>query len=179
MAGFVHLSCEYLHQFNVRNNKPTMRIKLIPLAVTAAFALTGCQSRVIFMTHTSMGLDVSGTASYPNKVSLSHHRYEAAVIPRKLNGEAHSVFGGLDADMTFFNGHAIQQTFATGEAAKLATRGPGENLPPTRKTDTKSLIFYTGTTYGLLLTAGEKQMSPNLLMGYRRLEASVIPTPDP
>lgn len=156
-------------------------MKFTPLLVLAAVGLlgTGCKSRVVFMTQTSLGLDVSGTANYPNKVSLSFDRYEAAIIPRKTNGEAHSVFGGLDADMTFFHGHAIKQTFATGEAAKLATGAPRDGLAGTRKRDKDSLLFFTGTTYGLLLTAGEKQMSPNMLVGYRRTEASVIPIPDP
>src|SRR5688572_17964276 len=95
-------------------------------AITVSFAAalclaTGCKSRVVFTTQTSFGLDVSGTAQLPNKVSFSYNRFEAAIVPRKTNGEAHSVYGGLDADMKFFGGHTIKQTFATGKAAMLAT----------------------------------------------------------
>jgi hypothetical protein len=156
-----------------------MKMKLIPLATAALLLLTGCKSRVLFMTQTSLGLDVSGTANYPNKVSVSHDRYEVAIIPRKTNGEAHSVFGGLDADMTFFDGHTIKQTFATGEAAKLATGAAYEPPNGTANRGKEALLFYTGTSYGLVLSAGEQQMAPNLLMGYRRTEASIIPVPDP
>lgn len=151
------------------------------LSVLAAVALTaGCKSnRLVFVTQSSIGMDVSGTAQMPNKVSFSYDRYEAAIVPRKSDGEAHSVFGGMDADMTWYGSHAIKQTFATGEAAKIATMADSEKLAPTKVTNTAALIFLTATTYGLNLSAGEQSMPPNLLLGYRRTEAAVIPTPDP
>ena len=158
-------------------------MKLTPLLClgTAALLLSGCKSRVVFATHSSIGLDASGTAEFPNRVSFSFYRYEAAIVPRKTDGQAHSVYGGLDADVTWFSGHTIKQTFATGEAAKLATseglRGSAAVASSVNKE--APLIFFTGTTYGLLLSAGEKEMSPNLLLGYRRSEVAVIPVPDP
>lgn len=156
--------------------KKTARLLLAAIAGLAV----GCQSnRVVFVTQSSIGMDVSGTATLPNRVSLSFDRYEAAIVPRKTNGEAHSVFGGMEADMTWFSGHAIKQTFATGEAAKLATGGAEENLGSTSMKDKASLIFLTATTYGLNLSAGEQSMPANFLLGYRRTEAAVIPTPDP
>ncbi|HEU5125894.1 MAG TPA: hypothetical protein VFW05_17720 [Verrucomicrobiae bacterium] len=155
-------------------------MKFIPPIACAAMFLTGCcQNRVVFTTHSSLGLDVSGTAEFPNRVSFSSDRYEAAIVPRKTNGESHSVYGGMDADMTWFSGHAIRQTFATGEAAKLATGGDTEPLLPTASASKAPLIFYTGTTYGLNISAGEQSMPPNLLLGYRRTEATIIPIPDP
>ncbi len=144
-----------------------------------ALVLAGCAKPVVFSTQTSIGLDVSGTAQYPNKVSFSYNRQEAALVPRQSNGEAHSVFGGLDSDISFWKGSVIKQTFATGEAAKIATgAGDGQHRASTN-TATDSLVFFTGTTFGLHLTTGESQMSPNLLMGYRRAEAAYIPVPDP
>jgi len=157
--------------------KTTLRL-LLPL-LAAAIATTGCKSRLIFATHSSIGLDVSGTAELPNKVSFSFSRYEAAIVPRKTSGEAHSVYGGMDADVTWFHGHAIRQTFATGDAAKLATGGQQDPLAPTKKKEKDALVFFTGTTYGLKLAVGEDAMPPNLLLGYRRSEAAVIPIPDP
>jgi hypothetical protein len=148
------------------------------LIAVASFA-SGCANRLVFVTHSSLGLDISGTEALPNKVSLSFERYEAAIVPRKTNGEAHSVFGGMDSDLTWFHGHAINQTFATGEAAKLATEGEPGTLLETPKQDKAPLIFLTATTYGLNLSAGEQSMPPNLLVGYRREEATVIPIPDP
>jgi hypothetical protein len=85
----------------------------------------------------------------------------------------------MDADMTWFHGHAIRQTFATGEAANLATGGDAESVAPTTSTSKAPLIFFTGTTYGLNISAGEQSMPPNLLLGYRRTEATIIPVPDP
>ena len=154
----------------------------IPILALSAALLAGCANRVIFTTQTSLGLDVSGTAQMPNKVSLSYNRFEGSIVPRKTNGEAHSVYGGLDADITFFNGHTIKQTFATGKAAMIATGAQ------TKDADGKAskavindapLIFLTATTFGLHLAAGEKEMSPNMLLGFRRSEAAVIPVPDP
>jgi len=130
--------------------------------------LCGCAKPVVFSTHTSIGLDVSGTAQYPNKVSFSYNRQEAALVPRRKDGLAHSVYGGMDSDISFWKGSVIKQTFATGEAAKIATgagEGPG---PSSTNQSTASLVFFTGTTFGLHLTTGESQMAPNLVMGYRR-----------
>lgn len=153
--------------------------KVIIAALAVVICVTvGCKNRLVFATHSSIGMDVSGTAQMPNKVSLSFDRYEAAIVPRKANGEAHSVFGGMDADMTWFSGHAIKQTFATGEAAKLATGGTSSPLATTNDKNEAQLIFLTATTYGLNLSAGEQSMPPNLLLGYRRSEAAVIPIPD-
>jgi hypothetical protein len=41
------------------------------------------------------------------------------------------------------------------------------------------LSFYTATKFGLHLSIGEAQMAPNALIGYRRMEATVIPIPNP
>jgi hypothetical protein len=140
----------------------------------------GCNTPVVFTTHTSLGLDVSGTAQLPNKVSFSYNRFEGSIIPRKTNGEAHSVYGGMDADMSFFSGQTIKQTFATGKAAMLATHADTDGITVgTTKPDRDALVFLTSTTFGLHLTSGEQQMAPNLLLGYRRAESAMIPVPDP
>lgn len=159
-----------------------MNIRQLRLCLAPGLALLffgGCAKPVVFSTHTSIGLDVSGTAQYPNKVSFSYNRQEAALVPRQTNGEAHSVFGGLDSDISFWKGSIIKQTFATGEAAKIATGGGDGKHTTSTNPATDSLVFFTGTTFGLHLTGGESQMSPNLLMGYRRAEAAYIPVPDP
>jgi len=156
-----------------------MNNRFIPLLASLAYLTAGCANRVAFVTHSSIGLDVSGTAQVPTRVSLSFDRHEAAIVPRKTNGEAHAVYGGLDADMTWFDGQIIRQTFATGEAAKLATGAGTEPLVPTINSDRAPLVFVTATTLGLKLSAGEQSLPPSLLLGYRREEATVIPVPDP
>jgi hypothetical protein len=148
-------------------------------AVVAAAVLPGCKRPVVFGTHTSIGLDVSGTANYPNHVSFSYDREEVALVPRKSDGEAHSVFGGLDSDISFWKGSVIKQTFATGEAAKIATgSGDGRGTNATVAGE-EPLVFVTGTSFGLHLKTGESEMSPSLLLGYRRAETAFIPVPDP
>lgn len=167
-----------------------MKSPTVYLSIAAAGVLlaTGCSNKVVFATHTSLGLDVSGTAEIPDHVSFSYAREEAAIVPRKSDGEAHSVFGGIDSDISWWHGSIIKQTFATGEAAKIATRedartatGSPSKTSTNRTTDktTKPLVFVTGTTFGLQLSAGEGQVQPKLVMGYRRGEGAYIPVPDP
>lgn len=160
--------------------KPTFT--LLTALGLAALVAGGCSNKLVFATHTSYGLDVSGTAEIPNRVSFSYNRQETAIVPRKTDGEAHSVFGGLDSDIHWWEGAVIKQTFATGEAAKIATgsaRAAGAHDTTTKTNSTKPLIFLTGTTFGLHLSAGDGQVQPSLLMGYRRAEAAYIPVPDP
>lgn len=160
-------------------NRMQRALKAIGVAGLAVW-LAGCTSnRLVFVTQSSIGMDVSGTAQMPNHVSFSFDRYEAAIVPRKADGEAHSVYGGMDADMRWIGPHAIRQTFATGEAAKIATQAGSQKLADTTNQDIAPLIFLTATTYGLNLSVGEQSMPPNLLVGYRRTEAAVIPVPDP
>jgi hypothetical protein len=155
-------------------------IRLIPV-VLATITLAGCASApLVFTTKTSMGLDVSGTAQMPDKVSFSYSRFEGAIVPRKSNGQAQTVYGGLDSDMTFFHGQTIKQTFATGNAAILAARGtPPRTTATTTNAANDPLLFVTSTTFGLDLSAGEQNMSPSLLLGFRRSEATFVPVPDP
>jgi len=125
-----------------------------------------------------MGLDVSGTAQMPNKVSFSYSRFEGAIDPRKADGQAQTVYGGLDSDITFFHGQTIKQTFATGKAAIIAAGAkPIKKTTSTTTNATDPLLFITSTSFGLDITAGEQNMSPSMLMGFRRLEATFIPVP--
>src|SRR5262245_54267211 len=117
---------------------------LLLCLLPASVLLVGCKHRLIFTTQTSIGLDISGTANYPNKVSLSYNRYEGAIVPRKTGegNDAHSVYGGLDADMAFGipPKYMIKQIFATGRAAELATEREGlapMALPRREEVDTR------------------------------------------
>lgn len=161
--------------------------KMLPL-LSALWLLASCQQRVLFVTQSSIGLDVSGTANYPNKVSFSYNRYEGAIVPRKTGAatnESHSIFGGMDADVGFGipPKYDIKQVFATGRAAMLATQRDHDSEaaipdePVFSSNDKKPLVFFTSTTFGLHLTLGEQEMAPNALLGYRRSEAAVIPVP--
>lgn len=167
--------------------------------MTAVVLITGCKNRLVFVTQTSAGLDISGTANYPNKVSFSYSRYEGAIVPRKTAGsnQSHSVYGGMDSDVKFAlpPKYRIDQVFATGEAAALAAkritelssggreettadRGGGNGRKTESRTDTAPLVFLTSTTLGIHFTAGEQELNPTALVGYRRREATVIPIVD-
>ena len=169
-----------------------MKIRRLTLFVGVACSLAGCAHNVYFTTSSSIGLDVSGTAQVPNKISFAFQRFEGAIVPNKSDGSAHSVLGKLEADpFTWFSGQKITQLFATGEAAiNAAEAGVVSNaipvniavanpVSPVYPGDDKSLVFVTRTTIGLDLSAGEPNISPHLLLGYKRLETSAIPIPDP
>ena len=139
---------------------------------------TGCAPRLFFATKTSIGLEVSGTSQMPDKVSLSTSRYEGAIVPRSANGEPYSVYGGLDADMKWFPPkYTIRQTFATGKAAQIATEVPQPTAAgaASNQTSQAPLFFVTDTSFGLKISAGKQDVSPTLLLGYKRVEGTIIP----
>ncbi|NJM55086.1 MAG: hypothetical protein HC841_03450 [Verrucomicrobiae bacterium] len=175
-----------------------MKQSLLPVASLTAMLVTGgCSNKLTFVTHTSLGLDVSGSTQFPDRVSLTYNRQEFAHVPEKRDGESHSVYGGLDSDIGFWSGAVIKQTFATGEAAQEATKPkPPRHEPPQpccptcQKSDPcecdpkphqdtgDPLLFSTSSTYGLHLSFGDGQIKPTLLMGFRRVEATYIPISD-
>jgi hypothetical protein len=178
----------------------------IGVVALSAFAAGCTGKRVLFTTQTSLGVDVSGTTELPNKISFAYKRAEGAIVPAKVDengkpGEAHSIYGGVDSDTRFFTGQIIKQTFATGDAAALATipeTDPAKkhaqdyiqsqitnNLSTHRVTSKgespsrPALVFVTGTTYGLNLHIAGEEVSPNLVVGYKRSENAFVPVHDP
>jgi hypothetical protein len=147
-----------------------------PLALLAVGALAGCQSKnLFFATESRWGLNVAGSSTAPSSVSLDYHRGEVAVIPKNNAGSTFSVYGGSDNDFSWGNGLALSQTFATGEAAVIATGG----AKPDRTTlkQTGPVFFATGTTFGLnLRLLAAESAAPGLIAGYRRDEMVIIPT---
>jgi hypothetical protein len=159
-----------------------LKIAAVSLIVLAAAGCSQLDKRVVFATKTNLGLDVSGTAQVPDKVSFTYGRFEGAIVPRSENGDPYSVYGGLDADVNFFGDQTIKQVFATGEAAIIAA-DDGKIDADAVATSTaqgegfskKSLFFVTDTAYGLKLSAGKQDISPTLMVGFKRVEGAVIP----
>ena len=122
----------------LRDNS-TQIIKLYILLISVL--LSGCSSNSLYFgTSTTIGLNVSGTETVPSKVAIAFEREEIAIVPNKADSQAHSVFGALDANLTWFNGQVIKQIFATGEAAiysaEAAAKKPdNSNGMPTDLTD--------------------------------------------
>lgn len=157
---------------------PYLLILSVPVMLT-----TGCTKKLVFSTNSTIGLNVSGTAEVPSKVAFSYDRQEAAIVPKKHDDTAHSVYGGLDTDVSWRNGTIIKQTFATGDAAIYATGGAPAGGAPAATEDSNELrnhplVFITGTSFGLDLSAGEGQVKPDLLLGFKRAEGAYIPVPN-
>src|SRR5688572_27142218 len=154
------------------------------LLVIEIVAATGCTPRLVFATKTNLGLDVSGTAQVPDKVSFTYGRYEGAIVPRSETGDPYSVYGGLDADVKFWQGDlTISQEFATGAAAQIAAAEMSVDEAKTFLKDfsfgtagnTKSLYFVTDSSLGIKISVGKQDVSPTLMVGYKRVEGAVIP----
>ncbi|MHC1742355.1 MAG: hypothetical protein AB9873_04895 [Syntrophobacteraceae bacterium] len=162
-------------------------------------ALTGCaSSNVIFATRSSVGLDVSGTATdVPNHVSFAYDREELVYVPPGMPHDT-SVLGTLDSQFTWTRGAAISERFATGEAAILAAKilnlgGPLDRSPndapedptlkasprastPSEATCASPLLVLTGTRFGLCVDLGQANANAvSLLTGYKRYNLAVIP----
>lgn len=156
-----------------------MRIKhfLARFMVVLCLAFAGCRSpNVIFTTNTSIGLDVSGTGTtVPNHVSVAYNREEVIYVPKETQTQA-SVYGKLDSELTWMNGIAVREEFATGDAAKALSE---EGLPPEpclRGGNSSPMLVLTGTRFGLSLDFGQANMNAaSFLAGYRRFNVAIVP----
>ncbi|MBI5938694.1 MAG: hypothetical protein HY850_12720 [Betaproteobacteria bacterium] len=150
-----------------------------PLVFTA-----GCATESLFFsTKSSIGIDVSATNGAP-RANIGYDRTEVAIVPAKADGDAHSVLGGIDADLSL-NQVRIKQLFATGEAAKLAADKPGktvqasgtpaEKKPAPRKFG-QPIVFATDASLSLINVQIDNNGLPGFgSMLYRRSEATLIP----
>ncbi len=168
-----------------------MKRHLTYLLATPLIFTAGCASESLFFsTKTSVGIDISATNGSP-RGNIGYDRTEAAIVPAKADGSAHSVLGGLDADLSLFDVR-IKQIFATGKAADLAAdhvgkATPGTNSAPADKAPATTeaaagkklgqpIVFATDASLSLL----NIQIDNNGLPGsgstlYRRSEATLIP----
>ncbi|MCH6256242.1 hypothetical protein MLD52_06760 [Puniceicoccaceae bacterium K14] len=141
--------------------------------------LSGCANHLYFGTNTTIGLDVSGTAQVPTKIALAVEREEVAIVPNKSNGEAHSVFGAMDSNLTWFDGQVIKQVFATGQAAINAASGTGKQNGTSKQNETGNnghLYFGTKSVLGIDINSGAGSSEPaSFTLGFNRKEATVIP----
>lgn len=145
-----------------------------PGLVAIAVLLGGCANALYFGTDTSGGLKVSGTRSVPTQVGLSYQRSEIAILPPGKDGSTPAVFGGSDHDYSWQNGIVLSQTFATGPAAEVAVDPAA--TPAAAKNQGDTMLFTTGTKFGLDLSLGDSAaQSPSLIVGYRRSEGVIMP----
>jgi len=143
--------------------------------VAAVMALQGCASvkpedNVIFITKTSLGLDVDGT---PPDVSLAYSRIEGFMGPRYDNGAVPPVASRLATDGGIFS-RKVSQFYATGDAANLVTGKPATGTGQALQGARKAMFFGTSTTLGVKIGFGTSGLD-GFVFGYRRKEVSVIP----
>lgn len=157
------------------------------LSASVAIGLSSCSSDIIFATHTSTGLDVSGDiAKIPDHVSLGFRRRELAYVGKDVPKSA-SVLGKLDSQTTWNGGLAIRETFATGPVAASIAAGKkptpaneaaalGETTDPTQSQIPPSiitnhpLVFSSRTRFGFGFSIGgsDDDAVPSLHAGYTR-----------
>lgn len=186
------------------------------MSVYLIFVILGCTNKnLYFGTHTQIGLDVSGTATVPNDVAFAFGRTEVVIEPKKSDSIPHSVYGGLDSDITWFSGQMIRQLFATGCAAQYIGNlsdihnpagnndNNGSNDEPKPKNEfqckdkvdpadrvynypntnsspnSSSLILIVKSKFGLDINFGQENVTPELVLGYKRSELTIIPIDNP
>ncbi len=149
------------------------------VAVAAMLALSACaspQDTVVFVTNTSLGVNVD---NQPPSASVAYDRTEGYVGPRTANGGLPPVVASLQTGGNVFD-PKVRQTYATGAAAEIATDpNGGAKGPDTLEgatTDNKFTFFGTTTTIGLKVGFDAASTMPNsLIFGFKRKEISVIP----
>lgn len=142
----------------------------------AAVGCAGTDNRVVFVTKTSLGIDVESTMP---GASLAYDRLEGYVGPRYHDGTVPTVAGAFSSNGALLGGRQIKQTYATGNAARLVTEAPVSHFPPTPPDAEphNTMFFGTGTVLGVKLGFGP--VGPDsFTLGYKRKELSVIPIGD-
>jgi hypothetical protein len=163
-----------------------------------ALILAGCAARdqnVIFVTKTSLGIDVepstsSGGFAYDRVEGYSAPRFEGKLVP--------PVYANFENNGGTLISPKIKQIFATGKAAERLAGAPDQppmpaivntqfqniayvpdvskdKLPPPPDGEAKLPMFFgSGTTFGLKLGFSQSALD-GFTLGYKRKEVSVIP----
>lgn len=148
-----------------------MRHAILVMGLTGL--LGGCASNsVTFITKTSLGVDVS---SQPAVAQIGYDRFEGYIGPRFDNGAVPPVVASFATNGKLLD-REVQQVYATGRAAEIATAAQGTALPPPSLNGPHQVMFFnTGTTLGLKLGFGANSATDAFTLGYKRREISVIP----
>lgn len=142
---------------------------VFPLLMTAC---ASSPSTVVFVTKTSIGIDVEQT---PPSATIAYDRVEGYVGPRFENGAVPPVLATFTTNGQLL-GREVKQVFATGNAAQLlANPLAGAVTEPDLKGSFKPLFFGSSTTLGLKIGFDASGSSSSFTLGYKRKELSVIP----
>lgn len=149
-----------------------LRDLLCPLV---ALLLTACASgpnTVVFVTKTSLGVDVEQT---PPSATIAYDRVEGYFGPRYDSGAVPPVLAKLTTNGQLLD-RAVKQIYATGDAARLLAN-PSAQVPadPALAGAVKPMFFGTSTTLGLKIGFEAGGGASTFTLGYKRKELSVIP----
>lgn len=143
------------------------------LALLAAAAAAGCASpkdNVIFVTKTSLGIDVDGT---PPSASIAYDRTEGYLGPRLENGTVPPVVAKISTNGLIF-GRKVTQYYATGTAANILTGSDEVTTGEGLEGEALPMFFGTSTTLGIKI-GFTTTLPDSFVFGYKRKEASLIP----
>lgn len=153
-------------------------VKLSLLAILTTFtACTNLEENVIFVTATE--IDIGYDAQIGN-LNIGYDRNEFVAGPQYVDtGGTPPVAASIQSNLSVFS-PKINQVYATGNAARIATGGKGvkpdpkvgeaDNLSGKRR----AMFFGTGTSFGL--NAKMIDGAPSAVtLGYKRKEISIIP----
>ena len=168
-------------------------MKRVLLAGTAMLA-TACaqhQDRITFVTTSQIGIS---TDSDTGTASIGYDREELIIAPvNQSTGAIDPLYANIQQGGTLTD-PTIKQTFATGEAARIISLGPGSDNDDeisairdeaeSRRAQVKSLekssnnskvlVFGTQSNIGIKLGLGASQ-APEINLGYKRKERAAIP----
>ncbi|WP_257325739.1 hypothetical protein [Pseudoalteromonas rhizosphaerae] len=167
------------------------RIFILAMSVILA---SGCSNlgkkNVLFVTKTSLGVDVDST---PPAIDVGYARKEGTVAPVFEDGQVLSQMAAFSTKQGLVN-QAAGQSFATGNAAELMTKYLISNATVTtgdtigmdevlkihtikRKGEPERYFFGTDMSFGLKvgLAVENGGMPDSLSLGYKRKESTFVP----
>lgn len=147
-------------------------------ALAAPLFLAGCASsdRVVFVTMSEVGVGYDGTAGTAN---IGFDRNEAVIGPDyPETGGIPPVYARLRSSGDLF-APGVDQLYATGDAARLATTDNNNCTPPASDKpltgERRVAIFGTSTNVGLKVHLVRSAVPDSINFGYKRKEFSWVP----
>jgi hypothetical protein len=156
-----------------RLSREVAGLALIFLVLVMA-ACAQVADRVLFVTKTSMGIEVDST---PPTANIAYDRVEGFIGPMFENGGLPPIVAYLETDSTLYE-PKINQIYATGHAAEAAVGLPlrGPTTLDGNPKSARAAFFGTKTTIGLNIGFSETNLAPNsFIFGFKRKELSLIP----
>lgn len=144
------------------------------VAFLAAALLSSCADGGLFVTSTSVGIDLD--MKVPT-ASIGYGRVEQFAGPNFESDGVPDVVAAIDSKGEFFK-FKTRQVYATGEAAKAATQYDGASVPAPMYGETREVMYFgTRTTLGVRVSLNNALggLPDEVALGFKRQEVSYIP----